>query len=142
MLNLQERQVHVAICDQMTVEETNKTIELIKAQYEACGQPLCYVAVVPEVAAIPSQAERTAMTVALRQIQGYCEFTAVIFSGDGIKAGMKRTFFAGVLMVVMRGKWHVAKSVDELMKKSPDNARRLAQLQVVAKLAAERGFPL
>jgi len=34
----------------------------------------------------------------------------------------------------------VAKSVDELMKKSQDNARRLAQLQVVARLASEHGF--
>jgi len=140
MLNLQEKQVHIAICDQMAVEETSKTIELIRTQYQTCGQPLFYVALVPEEAPMPSQAERTAMTVALRQIQEYCEFTAVIFVGDGIKAGMKRTFFAGVLMVVMRGKWHVAKSVDELMKKSQDNARRLAQLQVVARLATERGF--
>ncbi len=140
MLNLQEKQVHVAICDQMTIDEISGTIEIIKTQYQTCGQPLFYVAVVPEEAPIPEQSVRTAMTVALRQIQEHCEFTAVIFAGDGIKASMKRTVFAGILMVVMRGQWHVAKSVDELVKKSQGNARRLAQLQAVATLAAGRGF--
>jgi hypothetical protein len=140
MINVQEKQVHVAICDTMSVEATSRTLEMIKTQYEICGQPLVYVALVPEEAPMPDQSVRNAMTIALRQIQEYCDFTAVIFTGDGIKASMKRTFFSGVLMVVMRGKWHVAKSVDELMKKSQGNARRLAQLQVVERLATERGF--
>ena len=142
MLNLQEKQVHLAICDEMTIEDTTRTVEMVKAQHQACGQPLFYVALVPESAAIPEQSVRTAMTVALRHIQEYCEFTAVIFTGDGVRAGMKRTVFAGVLMMMMRGKWHVAKSVDELMRKSEGNARRLAELQAVARLAAESGFPV
>jgi hypothetical protein len=140
MLNVQEKQVHVAVCDQMTVEDTQRTIELIKQQYEACGQPLFYVALVPEDAQVPDQTVRNAMTVSLRQIQEYCDFTAVIFTGDGIKAGIKRTVFAGVLMVMMKGKWQVARSVDDLMKKFEGDARRLALLQVVARLATERGF--
>jgi len=142
MLNVQEKQIHIAICDEMTIEDTTRTIEMIKAQHQTCGQPLFYVALVPEGAALPDQSVRTAMTMALRQIQEYCEFTAVIFTGDGIRAGMKRTLFAGVQMMMMRGKWHVAKSVDELMRKSQGNARRLAELQVVARLAAESGFPI
>ena len=140
MLNLQEKQIHVAICDDMKVEEAIRTVELIKIQYQFCGQPLFYVALVPEEAPMPDQAVRNAMTVTLRQIQEYCEFTAVIFTGAGLKASMKRTLFAGILMIVMRGKWHVARSIDELIRKSPENPRRLAQLQAVARLAAEHEF--
>ena len=140
MLNLQEKQVHVAICDDMKVEEAISTVELIKIQYQSCAQHLFYVALVPEDAPMPDQATRNAMTIALRQIQEYCESTAVIFTGKGLKASMKRTLFAGILMVVMRGKWYVAESVDELIKKSLGDPRRLAQLQVVARLAAGRGF--
>lgn len=140
MLNLQEKQIHVAICDRMTVEDTTNTALMIKAQYQACGQPLVYVAVVPEEAAVPDPPVRTAMTVALRQIQEYCEFTAVIFTGDGLKAGIKRTVFSGVLMMMMKGKWYVAKSVEDLTQKAQNTARRRAQLQVVARLASERGF--
>jgi hypothetical protein len=140
MLNLQEKQIHVAVCDHMTIEDTTHTIELVKAQYQACGQPLVYVALVPEEAAVPDQSVRTAMTVALRQIQEYCELTAVIFTGDGIKAGIKRTVFSGVLMMMMKGKWHVARSAEELTQKLQGTARRRAQLEVVARLATERGF--
>jgi hypothetical protein len=140
MLNLQEKQVHVAVCDQMTVEEISGTIDTIKTQYRICGQPLFYIALVPEEAPIPDQTVRTAMTVALRQIQEYCEFTAVIFTGEGLKASMKRTVFAGILMVMLKGRWHVAKSVDDLMTKAQGNARRLVLLQAVAKLVNERGF--
>lgn len=140
MLNLREKQIHVAVCDEMKIDDISRTIAMVKAQYETCGQPLFYVALVPEHAAIPDQTVRNAMTVALRQIQEYCEFTGVIFTGDGIKASMKRTVFAGVLMVMMKGKWHLAKSVAELVTQSKGNARRLAQLQMVAKLASERGF--
>jgi hypothetical protein len=140
MLNLQEKQVHVAVCDQMTVEEIRRTIDMIKTQYQACGQPLFYVALVPEEAPVPDQTVRNAMAVALRQIQEYCEFTTVIFTGDGIKAGIKRTVFAGILMVMLKGRWLVAKSVDELIGKSQGNARRLALLQAVAKLVTDHGF--
>jgi hypothetical protein len=140
MLNAQEKQVHVAICDRMTVEDTQRTIQLIKQQYESCGQPLFYVALVPEDAPVPDQAVRNAMALSLREIQEHCDFTAVIFTGDGIKAGIKRTFFSGVLMVMMKGKWHVARSVDDLIKKFDGDARRLALLQTVARLATERGF--
>jgi hypothetical protein len=139
MLSLQEKQVHVALCDHMTIEEISRTRDLIQSQYESCGQPLFYVAVVPEDAPIPEQSVRTAMTVALRQIHERCEFTAVIVSGDSLAASMKRTAFAGILMVVMKGKWHVAKSIDELIEKSQGNGRRLAQLKVAARLAAEHG---
>jgi hypothetical protein len=126
----------------MTIEEISRTREIVQAQYETCGQRLFYVALVPEDAPIPDQSVRNAMAIALRQIQDHCEFTAVIFTGEGIGPCMKRTVFAKVLMVVLKGKWHVAKSVDDLMKKSQGNARRLAQLQVVARLAAERGFKI
>lgn len=140
MLNVQEKQVHLAICDDIKVEEAIRTVEMIKLQYQSCAQPLFYVALVPEEAPMPDQTVRTAMTVALRQIHEYCEFTAVIFTGKGLKASMKRTLFAGILMVVMKGKWYVAGSVDELIKKSQGDPRRLAQLQVVARLATEQGF--
>jgi hypothetical protein len=140
MLNLQEKQIHVAVCDEMKIDEISRTIAMVKAQYEMCGQPLFYIALVPENAAIPDQTVRNAMTIALRKIQEYCEFTGVIFTGDGIRASLKRTAFAGVLMIMMKGKWHLAKSVTELMKQYQGNGRRLAQLQMVAKLASERGF--
>lgn len=140
MLNVQEKQVHVAICDSMTVDEIHTTIDRVKAQYQACGQRLCYIALVPEAAPIPAQPVRNAMAAALREIQEHCDFTAVIFMGEGFKAGMKRTVFAGVLMLMMKGKWHLAKSARDLMAKAEGNARRLAQLQVVAKLCAEHGY--
>jgi len=140
MLNIEEKQVHLAICDDMKIEETLRTVEMIKLQYQSCGQPLFYVALVPEEAPMPDHAVRAAMTVTLRQIQEYCEFTAVIFTGQGLKANMKRTLFAGILMIMMKGKWYVAGSVDELIKKSQGNPRRLAQLQTTARLATERGF--
>ncbi len=142
MLNIQEKQIHLAICEDMKLDEIAGTVEMIKAQYRACGQPLFYVALVPDYAPMPDPTVRNAMAVALRQIQQYCEFTAAVFTGQGLKASMKRTLFAGVLMIVMRGKWHVAASVEELKSKSGGSSRRLAELQVVAKLAAEHGFSI
>ncbi len=71
-----------------------------------------------------------------------CDYLGIIFQGTGLKAAAKRTAFSALLMMAMKGKWHVAGRIEELVAKSGGDLRRVNQLKCVAKLGVEKGYQL
>jgi hypothetical protein len=143
MQNLQEQDVHVAIWDNVTAETAAKVVDSIRSQHQRCGgQPLVYVGVVPENAPIPDSEARKSMAQGMQATSEMCDYLCIVFQGSGLKATAKRAAFSGLLMMAMKGKWHVAARIDELIGKAGGDLRRVSQLKCAAKLAAERGYKL
>ncbi len=143
MLNLQEQDVHVAIWDDVTPNTAGSVLESMRSQYKRCGgQSLVYVGVVPENAPIPDSESRKIMAQGMQATSEMCDYLCIVFQGSGLKATAKRAAFSGLLMMAMKGKWHVAARIDELISKAGGDLRRVSQLKCAAKLAAERGYTL
>ena len=140
MISLQEKDVRVLICDDVKPNESAILTEEVKRQYQRCGQPLYYVAIVPENAPLPDTVARKEMSDGLRACQEFFKYAAIVFCGTGMKASVKRAAFAGMLMIIMKGKWHVGSSIEELIRKAQGDLRLVNQLHLVSKLAAERGY--
>jgi hypothetical protein len=140
MQSLQEQDVHVAIWGEMTSPELAQFRERIRGQHQRCGgRPLVYVGVVPENAPMPSADERKGIVQAMREISEMCDYMCIIFKGSGFKHSAKRTAFAGLMMMTMKGKWHVAARLDDLIDKAEGDLRRVSQLQCAKRLAAGAG---
>jgi hypothetical protein len=140
MISLDEAQIRVVICDEVKANETASLLEAVKKQRERCGTGLVYLAIIPEDAPMPDVEVRNAMTDGLRAVQPFCDYAAFVFCGAGLKASMKRTAFSTMLLAILKGKWHVAGSIDELIRKSGGDIKRVLQLRQAAKLAADKGY--
>jgi hypothetical protein len=143
MQSLQEQEVHVAIWGDVTVPGLAQVRESLRSQYQRCGgRPLVYVGVVPENAPMPSADERKEMARVMQEVTTMCDYMCIIFQGSGLKASAKRAAFAGILMMAMKGKWHVAGRVSELIQKAGGDLRRVNQLRSASKLAADAGLEI
>lgn len=140
MQSLQEQDVHVAIWGAVTVNDSTQLCDALRAQHQRCGgRPLMYVGVVPENAPLPDADARKAMARGMQEAAGFCDYLCIIFQGTGLKASAKRAAFAGLLMMAMKGKWHVAATISELIGKAGGDLRRVSQLRCAARLAGEIG---
>jgi hypothetical protein len=139
MQSLQEQDVHVAIWGTVTLSELVQLRESMRSQHQRCGKPLMYVGVVPEDAPLPDADARREMARAMQEAAEFCDYLCIIFQGTGLKASAKRAAFAGLLMMAMKGKWHVAARVSELVAKAGGDLRRVNQLRCAARLAGESG---
>jgi hypothetical protein len=139
MISLQEMELRVLICNDVKPNESAILVADVKNQYRRCGQPLCYVAIVPEDAPMPDSALRKEMSDGLRACQEFFQYAAIVLCGAGLKSCLKRAAFASMLLIIMKGKWHVASSIEELIRKAP-NLRIMKHLLAVSRLAAEKGY--
>jgi hypothetical protein len=142
MISLQEGRLRLVICDDVKPEEGPILVEAVRAQHRYCGQKLYYLSVIPEAAPMPDSAVRKSIIDGLRAIHDYCQYSALVFCGDGLPAVMKRTAFSGMLMLIMKGKWHVAKSVDELVRNASSDPMCVEELRRAVRLAAALGYRL
>jgi hypothetical protein len=137
---LQEQEVHVAIWGEVSSPELLHLRESLRGQHQRCGgRSLVYVGVVPEGAPLPDAGARKEMARAMQEATDMCDYMCIIFQGAGLKASAKRAAFSGLLMMAMKGKWHVAGRVDELIEKAGGDLRRVNQLKCAMKLAADAG---
>ena len=143
MQSLQEQEVHVAIWGEVTSPELVQLRDSLRSQHQRCGgRPLVYVGVVPENAPLPSADARKEMARAMQEATNICDYMCIIFQGAGLKASAKRAAFSGLLMMAMKGRWHVAGRMDELIAKTGGDLRRVNQLRSAMKLAAEAGVTI
>jgi hypothetical protein len=137
---LQEQDVHVAIWGDVTMAGLAQIRDALRAQHQRCGRPLVYVGVVPEDAPMPDAEIRKEMARGMQETSEVCDYMCIVFQGTGLKASAKRAAFAGLLMMAMKGKWLVAARISDLIAKAGGDLRRVTQLRIAAKLAADGGI--
>lgn len=140
MVSLEEGDIHVAIWTDVTSEGIARLGKDVHSQYMRCGQPLVYIGVVPEDAPTPDSATRRFIAERMREFQPCFGFSGMVFQGRGMKANIKRTVFAGVLMLAMKGKWHVVSEANELIDRCNGDLHLVKKLLTAKKLAAEKGY--
>jgi len=140
MISVVEKQIRVVICDTMTAQEAPILVSDVKTQHQTCGAGLYYLAIIPENATVPEPRVREAMTEGLRVIQSLCEYTGFVFCGTGLKASVKRTAFNTILLAILKGRWHVGSSIDELVKKAGEDLKCVTHLRRAGALAAQKGY--
>jgi hypothetical protein len=140
MVSLEESDVRVVIWTEVTSERIAALERELNSQYRRCGQRLVYVGVVPEDSPTPDGEARKVMADCIRRAQEFFGFSGMIFQGSGLKASIKRTAFAGILMLAMKGKWHVVGSADDLIGKCNGDLHLVNKLRMAKRLAAEKGY--
>jgi hypothetical protein len=111
--------------------------------HEAAGQPLVYIAIVPEDSQPPDEPTRKSMTSGANNVLDRCASMHLVLEGEGFRQAILRNVVAGmVLLGGRREKLSISRTaeeaLDEALRRIP--AELKFDKQSVLRKASERGI--
>lgn len=110
----------VVAWDRPDLADVRNVVSEVAQARRRVGQPLLYVAYIPDATATPEAPVRDAMSRSMPELLESCESIVFVLEGSGFKVSIGRAALAGIMLASgHRGRVHVTGSIGQAAAKVP-----------------------